>query len=266
MIGPIPYIGGKNRLATQIVSRFPEHTTYVEAFAGGAQVFFRKPPSKVEVLNDKDYEVTNFYRCCQSHYEELVRYLRFTIASREWFSILNRTDPTTLTDIQRAARFLYLQKNCFGGLVKNQYFHYGVTQPSNFNPERIPKAVEETHHRLARVQIESLPYEQVLEKYDRPTTLFYLDPPYWDRKLYKFNFKEEDFRAMEERLTALKGRFILSLDDHPKVREVFKRFRMERIEIHYTAQRETGARFGELVITNFAVRQKESRPESPEPA
>lgn len=251
MIGPIPYIGGKTRLAAKIITLFPEHTTYVEAFAGGAQVFFRKEPSKVEVLNDKDYEVVNFFRCCQSHYEELIRYLRFSIASRRWFEILNATDPATLTDIQRAARFLYLQKNCFGGLVVNQHFHYGVTQPSNFNPERIPKAIEEASHRLARVQIESLPYEQVLEKYDRPTTLFYLDPPYWDRKLYKFNFKEDDFRAMDQRLANIKGRFILSLDDHPKVREVFKRFRMERMEIHYTAQRESGARFGELLIMNF---------------
>ena len=266
MIGPIPYIGGKNRLAAKIVALFPEHTTYVEAFAGGAQVFFRKEPSKVEVLNDKDYEVVNFFRCCQSHYEELVRYLRFNIASRRWFDILNATDPATLTDIQRAARFLYLQKNCFGGLVIKQHFHYGVTQPSNFNPERIPKAIEETHHRLARVQIESLPYEQVLEKYDRPTTLFYLDPPYWDRKLYKFNFKEDDFRAMDLCLAALKGKFILSLDDHPKVREVFKRFRIERIEIHYTAQRESGARFGELLIMNFQPGNKESRFGNTEPA
>jgi len=265
MIGPIPYIGGKNRLATKIVKLFPAHTTYVEGFAGGAQVFFRKKPSKVEVLNDKDYEVTNFYRCCQSHYEELVRYLRFTVASRHWFDILNRTEPTVLTDIQRAARFLYLQKNAFGGLVVKQHFHYGVTQPSNFNPERIPIAIEKTHKRLARVQIESLPYEQVLEKYDRPTTLFYLDPPYWDRKLYKFNFKEEDFRAMAERLAGLKGKFILSLDDHPKVREVFAAFQMERIEIHYTAQRESGARFGELLIMNFQPSEQPSEAMAEEP-
>jgi DNA adenine methylase len=251
MIGPIPYIGGKNRLAAKIITLFPEHTAYVEAFAGGAQVLFRKEPSKVEVLNDLDYEVVNFYRCCQSHFEELVRYLKFTVASRKWFEILNATDPATLTDIQRAARFLYLQKNCFGGLVVKQHFHYGVTQPSNFNPERIPHAIEETHKRLARVQIESLPYEEVVKKYDRPTTLFYLDPPYWDRKLYKFNFKEENFRAMAELLSAIKGKFILSLDDHPKVREVFSAFRMERTEIHYTAQRQSGAKFGELLIMNY---------------
>lgn len=256
MMGPVPYVGGKNRLAAQIIQIFPEHVTYVEAFAGGAQVLFKKTPSTVEVINDLDYEVVNFYRCCQLHYEELVRYLRFTVVSRKWFEILNATDPASLTDIQRAARFLYLQKNSFGGLVVKQHFHYGITQPSNFNPERIPKIIEETHQRLARVQIESAPYEEVLQRYDRPTTLFYLDPPYWQRRLYKFNFKDEDFEAMAVRLAELKGRFVLSLDDHPRVREIFSHFEIRRIEIHYTAQRQSGARFGELLITNFVPQEK----------
>lgn len=251
MIGPIPYIGGKNRLAAQIIELFPQHITYVEPFAGGAQVFFRKEPSKVEVLNDLDYEIVNFYRVCQSHYEELVRYLRFTIASRQWFTILKATDPGMLTDIQRAARFLYLQKNSFGGLVVKQNFHYGITKPSNFNPLRMPSIIEAAHKRLANAQIESLPYEQVIEKYDRPTTLFYLDPPYWERKLYKFNFKEEDFLALAERLGKVEGKFILSLDDHPKVREIFQAFHIRRTEIYYTAQRQNGNRYGELLIMNF---------------
>src|SRR6266852_1967166 len=103
MIGPLPYIGGKHRLAAQIIALFPAHTTYVEGFAGGAQVFFRKEPSKVEVLNDLDYEVVNFFRVCQSHYEELNRYMRFSVASRRWYEVIRATDPVTLTDIQRAA-------------------------------------------------------------------------------------------------------------------------------------------------------------------
>jgi len=251
MIGPLPYIGGKHRLAATIIALFPKHTTYVEAFAGGAQVFFRKDPSDVEVLNDLDYDIVNFYRVCQSHYEELVRYLRFTVASRQWFSILRATDPATLTDIQRAARFLYLQKNSFGGLIVKQNFHYGVTKTSNFNPARIPEIIEAAHQRLARVQIESLPYEQVLQKYDRPTTLFYLDPPYWERKLYKFNFKEKDFIALEQHVGKVKGRVILSLDDHPKVRDLFKAYHIERKEIFYSAQQKSGARYGELLIMNF---------------
>ena len=114
MRGPLSYIGGKTRLASRIIDRIPEHLAYVEPFAGGAQVFFHKEPSKIEVLNDLDGEVVNLYRICQSHHEELIRYMRFMLLSREWFERLQKTPPAMLTDIQRAARYLYLQKVAFG--------------------------------------------------------------------------------------------------------------------------------------------------------
>lgn len=148
MIGPLCYIGGKNRLAKKIIALMPEHLTYVEAFGGGGQVLFRKAPSNIEVLNDLDFDVVNFFRVCQWHYEELVRFLRYCIISRKLHQIYTATDPATLTDIQRAARFFYLQKNSFGGLIVRQSFHYGVTHPPNYNLDRIPKIIEQTHKRL----------------------------------------------------------------------------------------------------------------------
>jgi len=251
MVGPLCYIGGKNRLAKKIISLLPEHTTYVEPFAGGAQVLFHKTPSEVEVLNDLDFEIVNFFRVCQWHFEELIRYLRYSLASRKLHELHVKTDPATLTDIQRAGRFFYLQKNSFGGLIVRQSFHYGVTHTSNFNPARIPEIIQQTHERLARVQIESLPYEQILKRYDRPTTVFYLDPPYWQRKLYRHNFTEKDFEELNRRLQELRGKFILSLDDHPEVRRIFKTWRLLPVELTYTALRKTGKLFAELLITNF---------------
>src|SRR5476651_1781212 len=99
MRGPLSYIGGKNRLADQIIQMFPEHRTYVEPFAGGAQVFFHKAPSKVEVLNDLDGEIVNFYRVCQWHHEELIRQFKFALVGREQFDRYKEADPTQLTDI-----------------------------------------------------------------------------------------------------------------------------------------------------------------------
>jgi len=253
MIGPLAYIGGKNRLANKIISLMPDHITYVEPFSGGAQVLFHKPPSNVEVINDLDFDVVNFFRVCQWHYEELVRYLRYCLASRRLHDLHTRSDPATLTDIQRAGRFFYLQKNSFGGLIVKQKFHYGVIQRPNYNPERVPEIIEQTHRRLARVQIESLPYQQILEKYDRPTTLFYADPPYWERKLYHHNFTEQDFLELERRLGQIRGKVILSLDDHPEVRKLFRNWNMLPITLSYTAQRKTGRRFGELLISNFEL-------------
>jgi DNA adenine methylase len=265
MRGPLSYIGGKNRLAKKIISLFPEHATYVEPFAGGAQVFFHKNPSKVEVLNDLDGEIVNFFRVCQWHHEELIRYLRFCLVSRKWHELLKNTDPKSLTDVQRAGRFFYLQKNCFGGLVVKQNYHYGVTHRPNYNPQLVPELIEKTHRRLMGVQIESQAYELILKRYDRPTTLFYLDPPYWGRKLYNHNFSDEDFRELEKRLHSIKGKFILSLNDLPEVRQTFNSFRMESISIAYTAQLNPGNRYGELFIMNFdPAIQPKSTSETPE--
>ena len=250
MIGPLPYIGGKNRLATEIISLLPEHTTYVEPFAGGAQVLFHKQPSRVEVINDLDFDIVNFFRVCQLHSEELVRYLRFTLVSRAWHSLYAAEDADSLTDVQRAARFFYLQKNSFGGLVLEQKFHYGVTHPSNYNPERIPEILEKTHQRLQRVQIESLPYEQVLQKYDRPTTLFYVDPPYFGRRLYRHNLGAEDFVILAEHLRKLRGNFVLSLNDLPEVRSIFADFRIQSTDLIYTAKTNPTSH-RELLIMNF---------------
>ena len=251
MIGPLSYIGGKRRLASQIIALFPKHVTYCEPFAGGAQVFFGKEPSKVEALNDLDLDIVNFFRVCQLHYEELVRHLKFTVSSRAWFDLLKETKPESLTDIQRAARYFFLMKNCYAGLVRKKHFAWSKAGPNRFNPERIPALIEETHQRLARVQIENLPYEKVIEHYDSKETLFYLDPPYYNIRLYNHNLEHDDFVRMAELIAGIRGKFVLSLNDVPEVRAIFKRFTIRGIELHYTAQKKAGKRFKEVLITNF---------------
>lgn len=251
MLSPLSYIGGKRALAKQIIAIFPPHTTYVEPFCGGGQVFFRKEASKVEVINDLDRDVVNFFRVAQSHAEELIRTMRFMVASRTWFDLMMHMNPETLTDVQRAARFLYLTKNTYASLVRHRNYGTNVTQPPPFNPDRLPEMLEETRKRLARVQVENLPYEQVLRRYDRPTTLAYLDPPYYARKLYRYNLDHGDFVKMAALLRSLKGKFVLSLNDVPQVREIFKPFTIRGVELHYTAQKVAGKRFKEVLITNF---------------
>lgn len=251
MNGPFSYIGGKRALASKIIAVFPKHKAYIEPFAGGAQILFHKEPSEVEVLNDLDDEISSCYRVIQQHYEELVRYMRFMLVSRRWFELLQATDPKTLTDIQRAGRHLFLSKTCYAGLVRRRNYSLRLDSPPGFNPERLPSLIEETHHRLARVQIECLPYEKVLARFDLSTSLFYLDPPYYQRKLYRFNLEPEEFATMAERLGKLQGKFVLSLNDVPEVRTLFKSFHIKGIETAYTAQKVAGRRFRELLITNF---------------
>ena len=251
MAAPLSYIGGKNRLAKRVIEIFPEHLTYVEAFAGGAQILFRKAPSKVEVLNDLDGEIVNFYRVCQQHYEELLRYFRYVVVSRDWFDLLKRSDPSTLTDIQRAARYLYILRNSFASLVRNPVYHRNVVQPPSFNLTSLPELIENAHKRLERVQLECASYDEVIHRFDRPTTLFYLDPPYFGRKLYRFNLGEADFEKLAGQLKKIRGKFILSLNDVPEVRALFDEFHIRGVDLHYTSQKEAGKRYKEVLITNF---------------
>jgi len=251
MVGPLAYIGGKNRLAKTIISLIPKHKTYVEPFFGGGQVFFHKEPSDVEIINDLSHDIVNFFRICQFHHEELLRYLKYTIVSRKWFDLYKAQNPEALTDIQRAARFFYLQKNAFGGNVINQNAKLTVEKQPNYNPERIPEVLERAHERLQRAQIECLPYQEILARCDRPETFFYLDPPYWNKKLYEFNFSAKDFHELAQLLKGLKGQFILSLNDVPEVREIFSDFHIQPISLAYSAANPRGRRYAEVLITNF---------------
>lgn len=106
----IPWIGGKRRLADRLLPYFPPHQCYVEPFAGGAALFFlRQVPADVEVLNDVNGELVNLYRVVKHHLEEFVRQFKWALSSRQVFKWLQITPEETLTDIQRAARFFYLQ-------------------------------------------------------------------------------------------------------------------------------------------------------------
>lgn len=105
---PIKWVGGKSRFRTRIVSLLPEHTCYVETFAGAVWVLFAKPPSDVEILNDIDEELVTFFRILREKPEELIASFEWELVARAEFERLAALDPTTLTDIQRAHRFYYL--------------------------------------------------------------------------------------------------------------------------------------------------------------
>ncbi|WP_300832411.1 DNA adenine methylase, partial [uncultured Bilophila sp.] len=144
------WMGGKYQLSKRIVAQIPEHLCYVEPFAGAAWVLFRKPESEVEVINDINKELVTFYRCIQHHLEEFVRYFKWVLVARDEFERLKRVEPDTLTDIQRAARFYYLQQQCFGGRITNPSFGYAAVRGPKLNLLRIEETLSAAHLRLAR--------------------------------------------------------------------------------------------------------------------
>lgn len=178
------WLGGKRLLAKRIIERIPHHSTYVEPFAGAAWVLFRKTPSQVEVLNDINPDLITLYRCVQWHLEEFLRYFKWVLVSRDEFERFKNADSDTLTDIQRAAHFFYLQQCGFDGRIASPTFRCATTLPTKLNLFRLEEYLSAAHLRLARVYIECLPYSDLISRYDRLDTFFYIDPPYWDCETY----------------------------------------------------------------------------------
>ncbi len=248
----IPWIGGKRRLANKIMPLFPTHECYVEPFAGAAALYFRKAPVQAEVLNDVNGDLVNLYRVVKHHLEEFVRQFKWALVSRELFKWLQVTPAETLTDIQRAAKFYYLQKLAFGGKVESQTFGTATTSAPRLNLLRLEEDLSQAHMRLARTYIEHLDWQECIIKYDRAHTLFYCDPPYWGTEGYGVPFELNQYDEMAALARSIAGKMIISVNDIPEMRSVFVGLTMESVDISYTvggAQR-CGKR-AELIIRNW---------------
>lgn len=250
----IPWIGGKRRLADRIFPLFPRHSCYVEPFAGGAALYFLRPvPAEVEVLNDVNGDLVNLYRVVQHHLEEFVRQFKWALSSRQVFKWLQETRPETLNDIQRAARFYYLQQSAFGGRVDGQSYGTATTQPPGLNLLRIEESLSAAHLRLSNTYIEHLTWQDCFRRYDRPHTLFYCDPPYWQTEGYGVPFGFEQYEQMAEVLGQIKGKAIVSLNDHPDIRRVFGRYHIESTDITYTVGGGKGSEAREVLIFSWDI-------------
>lgn len=238
---PAAWIGGKRLLAPRLVEMIGKvpHDLYAEPFVGMGGVFFRRRRvPRAEVINDRSGEVINLFRILQRHYPQFMDTLKFQITSRREFDRLKSCDPATLTDLERAARFLYLQKLAFGGKVEGQNFGVDASRSARFNLTRLAPLLEDVHERLAGVVIENLDWLAFIDRYDRPGTLFYLDPPYWgcENDYGKAVFSREAFAEMTEVLSRLRGRFILSLNAVREVFETFSKFDIQEVDCSYSLQ------------------------------
>jgi DNA adenine methylase len=162
--------------------------------------------------------------------------------------------PNTLTDIQRAARFYYLQHHAFGGRIEGQTFGTATTAPA-INLLRIEETLSAVHLRLASgTTVENLPWKDCLERYDRPHTFVYADPPYWQTEGYGVPFPFEEYLSMAEAMRTMKGKMMVSINDHPDIRRAFAGLHMLDLEITYSLGSDRTGRGAarELVITNWS--------------
>lgn len=250
----LSYLGGKSLLANKIIPKMPEHTCYCEVFAGAAWLLFKKQESQVEIINDINTDLITLYRVVKHHLEEFVRYLKWILVARDEFARFKIEAPESLTDIQRAVRFYYLLRAGYGGKVYKPSFNINTTRRSGFNLLRLEEELSAVHWRLSHVYIENKPYYKLIEQHDKPHTFFYIDPPYrgFEDCYGPGIFSREDFSVLGTQLAGIQGKFILSINDVPEIRQLFRSFNIESVKTSYTAaggdKRKT---VGELLIKNY---------------
>lgn len=255
----INWVGGKRLLRKTIAALTPEKIqTYIEPFGGGGWVLFYKDKwAEVEIYNDLDGRLVNLFRVVKYHPNALIEELSYLLGSREIFMQFLNSKP--YTDIQKAAQFFFLISRSFGGkgvtfgCVKRSA---GGACKSSSNTMIKINAINK---RLDKVLIENRDFEKLINQYDYEGAFFYCDPPYSSGCGYEVtsteNFEHERLRDL---LKNIKGKFLLSYDDSPKVRELYKDFEMVEIERQKginNRQHLKNNMYKELLIANYPIKE-----------
>lgn len=259
----IAWIGGKRILAGKIISMMPEHHCYTEVFGGGGWVLFRKKPSEVEVWNDLNSDLVNLYRIVRTKSAVFKKRQFYLLSSREeYYSFQAAVKAGKFKDnIDRAIAFYYCIKNSFGS---------GILTGFAFSPDQKPRygdcldTIDPARERLRNVYIDNLPYDKLIRNWDRSNTLFYCDPPYYmllerkGRSYYQCTFSHDDHVRLRDTLKVINGKFILSYDDNPVIRQLYKRYNIiETSPVQYTMNNRLNTqtrKASELIITNYEVK------------
>ena len=211
---PITYYGGKQTLAPEIIKRIPPHNLYCEPFCGGAAVFFQKPKSALEVLNDTNQELINFFRVTQTDFVSLEKEVRISLHSRRLFADASviYNNPHMFSDIKRAWAVWVLAAQGFAGILDGSW-GYDKSKPTTTKKitNKREAFTEEFAYRLQNVQLECTDALRIITSRDAPDALFYVDPPYYNSDCGHYDsYTKEDFQQLLTVLANIKGKFMLS--------------------------------------------------------
>lgn len=211
---PISYYGGKQKLASKIISVIPEHVLYAEVFTGGGAVFFAKAPSEIEVLNDTNREMMNFYRVVQNDFVSLEKEIKISLHSRD----LHRkaqviyTNPDMFPEVKRAWAVWVLSTQSFSAILDGAF---GFDRSKNTTTKKIvnnrERFTEDYAIRLQNVNLECADALYVISSRDSDKSFFYCDPPYFNSDCGHYDgYSEQDFENLLIKLSKIKGKFLLS--------------------------------------------------------
>jgi DNA adenine methylase len=257
---PIKWVGGKKKLREEIIKMIPaDHTCYVEVFGGAGWVLFGKEPSDVEIWNDIDSELVNFYRTIKAKPEEFLETFDLTVVSREIFEDFRYADLTKMTEMERAHRFYYLIMAGWGGELNLPRIQTSISDAGHGNRligamKTLRKRILPIHERLKTVIIERLDWKEMFERYDRLGVVMYLDPPYPDNNCnYRHNMRSiEEHQELVDRMKQAKCRILLTNFDKPEVRAIYKDFYITEVEFASGMVSGDGSRVNrEIIVTNY---------------
>lgn len=232
---PISYYGGKQKLATTILKLIPEHNLYCEPFVGGAAIFFAKNASNVEVINDTNKEMINFYRTVQTDFVSLEKEIQITLHSRDLFRkasvIFN--NPDMFNEIKRAWAVWTLAAQGFASMLDGSW-GYDVKKATT--TKKISNKREgftpELAIRLQNAQIECTDALRIIRSRDSEDSFFYCDPPYYNSDCGHYDgYSLDDFENLLKLLSEVKGKFLLSSYPSPILKEYSKKMGWDTIKL-----------------------------------
>jgi len=273
---PFRYAGGKFYARKLIIEHIPDHTYYIEPFAGGGSIFFAKPKVKNNWLNDIDSELINCLTIIRDHPNCLIDALKGEEATKERHRYYkNEYKPTN--DLERALRWFYLNRTSYSGIMNMQNCYWGYGEKYSMRPENWPRNILRTSDKLQDVKLTSMDFEHVLDESPAGSFLF-IDPPYFNAdqdKFYACCFKKDDHYRLECALRRAEKsiKFLMTYDNSPEVRDLYSWARdMHEREWNYTINRtddqkngtrEKGSRYKgkEIFIVNYdSILQKSLLP------
>jgi DNA adenine methylase len=243
--------GGKSRMLKMILPRIPKHVCYDECFAGGLAVLLAKERSAVEIVNDANGTLVALYRNLQYHLPAILSELNWMFSSRQ--TLHDFIAQPGLTEIQRAARFLLVNRTSFGGNMHSFAVAKTAGGGAAFDRDGIAKMLGAAHERLNKVVVENLPYERCLANYDSKDTFHFMDPPYLNAATAAYRgWTEKDMRQFRRNVEKLKGNWLITVDDSPLNRDLFSDCSIEAVRTQNrlcNVRTHGDTKFGELIIT-----------------
>ncbi|OJZ01289.1 MAG: methyltransferase [Sphingobacterium sp. 40-24] len=214
MVTPLTYYGGKQQLAKIIIPLMPPHYTYVEPFVGGGAIFWSKPKSEVEVINDCNRELINFYEIVRNQFVDLEKMIRITLHSRSLHSdaLVIYNNPHLFDKLQRAWAVWVLCNQSFSAKIGDSWGYDVREQTSSRRMSNKRTSFSEQYAiRLQNVQIENTDAIRIINSRDHEKAFHYCDPPYFNSDCGHYDgYSKDDFESLLLCLSHAKGKFLLS--------------------------------------------------------